>query len=236
MLMNIISSRNPQILMISHETVIIYLPLKSSKKWKRSSKTVSPWSWGILQDFHFHTERQLFYLPIELTQINLKVQTHTNAFLTRIYGSCLAEYPSIRRENIDEKNSLLETKQEIKLKKFSISHTPTGLRLPSQHNIQRQNSLMGICLFFNLITTSYDVRSRSLIQLWLGRSCCSIETNFCCTFDSSLPSPLSTVFDSQFCECLQLKSLRSQQNIFRNSLLKVRFIPAYIKGFIVFDR
>ena len=41
---------------------------------------------------------------------------------------------------------------------------------------------MGICLFFNLITTSYDVRSRSLIHLWLGRSCCSIEKNFCCTF------------------------------------------------------
>ena len=91
--MNIESSRKPQILMISPETVIIYLPLKSGKKWKRSSETVSPWSWGILQDFRFHTERQLFYLPIELTQINLKVQTHTNAFLTRIYGSCLAEYP-----------------------------------------------------------------------------------------------------------------------------------------------
>ena len=59
-------------------------------------------TWSILQDFHFHTERQLFYLPIELTQVNLKVQTHTNAFLARIYGSCLAEYPSIRRENIDK--------------------------------------------------------------------------------------------------------------------------------------
>ena len=54
-------------------------------------------------------------------------------------------------------------------------------------------------------------------------------------FDPSLPSP-DPVFDSQFCQCLQLKSLRSQQNIFRNSLLKVRFIPAYMKGFIVWDK
>ena len=36
----------------------------------------------------FNTEWQLFYLPIEITQINLKVQTHAKAFLTRILGSC----------------------------------------------------------------------------------------------------------------------------------------------------
>ena len=41
-----------------------------------------------IRDFHFNTEWQLFYLPIEFTQIILKVQTHTNAFLTRILGSC----------------------------------------------------------------------------------------------------------------------------------------------------
>ena len=95
---------------------------------------------------------------------------------------------------------------------------------------------MGIYLFFNLITTNYDdyvhkVSSTSdLVEAAVvSRRISAVH------FDPSLPS-LDPVFDSQFCECLQLKSLRSQQNIFRNSLLKVRFIPAYIKGFIVWDK
>ena len=88
MRMNIKKLTKPKIYMISPQTVVIYAPLKSRKKWKRSSKTLLPWSRDIIRDFHFHTEWQLFYLPIELTQINLKVQTHANAFSTRILGSC----------------------------------------------------------------------------------------------------------------------------------------------------
>ena len=86
MRMNIKKPTKPKIYMISPQTVVIYSPLKSRKKWKRSSKTLLPWSRDIIRDFHFNTEWQLFYLPIELTQINLKVQTHTNAFLTQILG------------------------------------------------------------------------------------------------------------------------------------------------------
>ena len=64
-----------------------------------------------------------------------------------------------------------------------------------------------IYLFLNLITTDYTYVHEGSSTSDLVEAAVVSRRISAVHFDPSLPSP-DPVFDSQFCECLQLKSLR----------------------------